>query len=309
MNLETLKSLDPAAINGILAAAALSNSPDPGVGERPLVLRNYARQAAATLAEIRDQLRIPADNYSDEARAKISNVLASALRQSILSHADADEVLKRIGNAGLLPTVAYNVVQPPEFQATFYRFGVSRSHVEDAVKHPDDHQHLMTEGLPASHHDMSLFMKRIVSREQSRRHWFLVQTHRTGSDQRVGAAWRVYPDAVRLDLARQPIDVLHAFVDVYGVPVTVGDTRGLFIEPRIYPAGSPVKVDWTGAPPDHFVSISHTTDAEGRFRLGLIYCIDLERYGADLRKRGIAVVKSDQPLRQTISQTTTLYPK
>ena len=59
MNLDVLEHVDRTAASGILAAAVLANSPDPGVGERPLILRRYEKEANAALAEIRRRLNIP----------------------------------------------------------------------------------------------------------------------------------------------------------------------------------------------------------------------------------------------------------
>jgi hypothetical protein len=304
MHLDVLDRFDTATANGILAAAALASAPDPGVGNRPVVLRTYEKEAEATLQEIRRRLGVEDDPNSPKARASVSKVLADSLRQSILSDVNTEEVLSRIGKAGLLAPAAYNVIQAPEFQATFYTLGVSRNHVEDAVKHPDDHQHLLTEGMPESWQDMSLFMKRVMSRELQKRYWLLVQTHRMGIDQKVRAAWRVYPADVNFENAQKPIDVLRAFVGSFGFPIRVGQTKSLFLESQVYPSGVAVTADWTGAPQDRFVSISHTTDALGQFRIGIAYGIDLQKYQATLKSHGVAT--SDRPLSgETMTLTTT----
>ena len=44
MHLDVLDRFDPATANGILAAAALASAPDPGVGERPVVLRTSKKR-------------------------------------------------------------------------------------------------------------------------------------------------------------------------------------------------------------------------------------------------------------------------
>jgi hypothetical protein len=307
MNLDALKSFDKATANGILAAATLASAPDPGVGERPLVLRRYEKEAAATLAEIRARLKIEAGSLSEETRTSVYKVLSDTLRQSILSEINPAEVLARIGKAGRLTPAAYNVVQPPEFQATFYGLGVTRNHVEGAVKHPDDLQHLMTEGMPPDWSDISLFMKRVMSRDSQKRHWLLVQTHRLGVDQKVGAAWQVYPQDVNIRAAQQPLDVLKAFAEVYGVPVVVGQTKALFIESELYPPGVTVNIDWTGAPQEHFLSTSSTTDASGRLRVGITYCIDVPKYRAALKAHGVKVAGPLTPMGHTVTKTTTTH--
>lgn len=292
-----------------MAAAALANSPSPGVGERPLVLRTYEKEALAALKEIRSRLKISEYTDPETAHSLIAKTIADTLRQAILGHADTEAILKRMGNSGRLPSASYNVLQSQEFQTAFYRLGIRGNHVEDAVKHPDDLQHLMTEGMPESWHDISLFMKYVASRELSRRHWLLVQAHRVATDQRVGAAWRIYPEDINLETAQQPIDVLKAFVEAYGVPISIDGTKVLFIEFRSYPVNVSIKIDWTGAPEDHFVSIAHTTDLSGRFRIGLTYCIDIPKYSATLKARGVKVEEVARGPGRTITQTTTAYPR
>jgi hypothetical protein len=129
-----------------------------------------------------------------------------------------------------------------------------------------------------------------------------------GIDQRVGAAWRIYPNDINLETAQRPIDVLKAFVEAYGVPMTIGDTKALFTESRAYPPNVPVKVDWTGAPEDCFVSFSHTTDAAGRFRIGVTYCIDIPKYSVTLKAHGVKVEEPKKIFHRAITQTTTLHP-
>ena len=232
MILQVLKELDPETqdLNGISGGCRACQFTHPGVGDPPLVLQTYENEAVAALDEIRSRLKISSDTDPELAHSLVAKTIGDTLRQSILGHADASAVLKRIGNAGRLPPAAYNVVQPPAFQAAFYRLGLSRNHIEDAVKRPDDFQHLMTEGMPESWQDISLFVKFVASREQSRRHWLLVQAHRVGIDKHVVAAWRIFLNDVNLETAQRPIDVLKAFVEVYGFPVTVGDTKSLFIK-------------------------------------------------------------------------------
>ncbi len=301
MNLDTLKPFDSAAVNGILAAAALAAAPSPGVGEPPLVLQRYGREAAQTLAEIRRRLNIK-EADSPEARAEVSRTVADTLRQALLMNVNTDEVLSRVGRAGQLAPVLYNVVQSRPFAEVFYRTGLNKTYVEDAVKHPDDHQHLLAEGMPEDWRDMSLFMKRILSRDPRRQHWLLVQTHRTGIDQHVQSAWQVYPDDVNIESAREPLDVLKAFVEVYGIPLTVGNTTGLFIESERHVGGPNITIATT-APPDHYLSASSTTDATGTIRVGIAYCIDMPRYKAALEARGVKVQPMPTPAGRTFVQT------
>jgi hypothetical protein len=290
MNLDTLQQLDHKTAQGVLAAAALSTAPNPGVAEAPQLLQRYTKQANDVLSEIRLRLRISPADDSIAARAAIDNVLANALQGLMLNPANVSSVLNRVGQSGRLAPVLYEVVQSKHFSNLFYTLGVSSNHVEDAVKHPDDHQHLMTEGVQENGKTLSLFMKQIISRDERNSHWLLVQTNRIGIQQHVQAAWRIYPSDVDLSQASVPIDALKAFVDVFGCPISVGDKKALFVDPQQFPFDANVKVEWTGAPPEFFVTFSQTTNSDTRlFRVGLAYCIDVPKYRTSLKKHGVKI--------------------
>jgi hypothetical protein len=290
MNLTTLQNVDRTTAEGILAAAALSTAPNPGVDEAPQFLGRYSKQASDVLSEIRSRLRIPPTDDSNFARASIDNFLASTLRGIILDSANTSTALGRAAQSGRLSPVLYDVIQSRQFADMFHGLGVSSSHVEDAVKHPDDHQHLMTEGIPEEAKTLSLFMKRVASRETRNRHWLLVQTNRIGLQQHVQAAWIVYPADVDLSEASTPVDALRAFANTFGSPISVGDKKALFVDPQSFPLDVPVKIDWTGAPPESFVTFSQTMQADIQlFKVGLAYCIDIAKYRTSLKKHGVKV--------------------
>jgi hypothetical protein len=289
-DLATLQKFDHKTAEGVLAAAALSTAPNPGVDENPQFLNRYSKQAEDVLLEIRSRLQISPTDNSIPARTAIDNVLSKALEGLILNPANTSSALNRAGQSGRLAPVIYQVVQPKPFSTLFYTLGISASHVEDAVKHPDDHQHLMAEGMPEDAKTLSLFMKQVTSRDVRNSRWLLVQTNRIGLQQHVQAAWIVFPSDVDLSMASAPIDALRAFVDVFGCPISVGDKKALFVDPQQFPFNASVKVDWTGAPREHFVNFSQTTNADTRlFKVGVAYCIDIPKYRASLKKHGIRV--------------------
>jgi hypothetical protein len=288
MTLNTLRQFDRKTAEGILAAAALATAPNPGLEE---FFGNYSQQANDVLSEIRSRLRISPTDNSDSARASIDNFLSGALKGLILQSANATtSALKRVGQSGRLSPVLYQVIQSKHFTALFSRLGITSSHVEDAVKHPDDHQHLMTEGVPEESKTLSLFMKFVASRTVRHNHWLLVQTNRIGLQQHAQAAWRVYPPDVDLSKASTPTDALKAFANAFGCPISVGTKKALFVDPQDFPFDAQVKIDWTGAAADWFVTFSQTVEADTRlFKVGLAYCIDLSKYRAALKMHGVRV--------------------
>jgi hypothetical protein len=137
---------------------------------------------------------------------------------------------------------------------------------------------------------ISLFMKKITSRDQRNSHWLLVQTHRSGTDQVAQAAWKIYPNEVDLTNAATPFGVLRAFVNAFGCPIKVEGKEALFVAEEVFPYEKEVVVNWDHAPTDHFYSVSVVRDsAKKAFVLGATYCIDLSRYRSALRARGLRV--------------------
>ena len=69
------------------------------------------------------------------------------------------------------------------------------------------------------------------------------------------AAWFVYPAEVNVELVQQPLDVLKAFVENYGVPITIGPTSALFIESEKIPPGTPVQAKFGGDIRNRFTAV------------------------------------------------------
>src|SRR6476659_5599060 len=119
MTLEILKNADKRTANGILAAAALTVSPDPGVGERPAILKEFGDEANELLLQVRGQLRLAEDDHSPAANAAMESFLAKQLATSIFEGVDKDRLFTRVGQAGQLPPLSYHVIQPAGFRKTF----------------------------------------------------------------------------------------------------------------------------------------------------------------------------------------------
>jgi hypothetical protein len=285
MNLDILKERDQKTVTGILAAAALASAANVA-GEEPAIVKTYKTEAAELLAEVRKHLHIAQEDYSSDATISISNYLSKQLQQNILGNVDTSKILARAGRAGRLPPIMYAVEQPKTFANIFYTLGVRPNHVEDAVKHPDDYQHLMTDKASEEDKDLiSLFMKEIKSAKKGNNHWLLVQCFRKGLTQIVQSAWRIFPDSINLAGAYEPVHVLKAFVAAFGLPVKVGNQEALFIESVPYPKGE--KLNWTfqGNNKDAFASISFMqTNNPQILEVGIGYSIDMPKYRAYLAK-------------------------
>jgi hypothetical protein len=284
MTLQTLNGFDRITANNILAAAALATAADPGVDDRVFIKR-YEKEVQAVLNEIRARA-------SRTTEAEVDRILSDEIDRSVFADGDEKlaEALGRAGQAGRLSPAVYKVEQSPVFAELFSKFAPKRKVVEDAVRHPDDFQHLMTEGA-VENEVISLFMKRLEPGGGKPPHWLLVQTHRREMTQVVQSAWRVYPDDVDLTRARSPLDVLKAFVETFGMTVRVGGRSEKFVESVTVVGTRNALMEITPAPRGpYFSSVSQVkTTAPGVFNVGIAYCIDLVKYAAALRPYGFSV--------------------
>jgi hypothetical protein len=207
-------------------------SVNPGAPHDEFDVQKYVENATAILSELRTSLKIAEKDDTPAARTKLGEALSKEIYQTVLSSDKKQDALKRMGQAGCLPNSAYTIQQSAEFANRFYRLGVKRQGVIDAIKNADDTQHLLPEGATEeTREDMSLFLKRHAN------HWLMVQTHRQGVTLSATSAWLVFPAVVDLTKASKPIDVLRSFVEAFGVLFTMNGHEYLIIEST---AGTPV---------------------------------------------------------------------
>lgn len=288
MTLRVLERRDQRAASGILAAAALASAANVA-GDEPAILKTYGNEARELLSEIRDQLHIGSDDTSSSASALISNFLTKQIQATVLGDNDTLKILARAGQHGRIPSVLYSVEFPPKFLEMFVQgLGVHKNSVVDAVKHPDDYQHLMTEFAPEESKDViSLFVKEVKSARKGNDHWLLIHTIRAGLKQIAQSAWRIFPDVVDLTGAYEPLHLLKAFVNVFGLPVKIGDHSGLFIESEQHKRDAPINFAIEHAKETGFASISTSNSIEpNMIQVGVAYSIDIPKYRAFLVKRG-----------------------
>lgn len=132
---------------------------------------------------------------------------------------------------------------------------------------------------------ISIFLKEIHTAKPGNDHWLLVQTHRQGLVQQAQSAWRIFPDVVDLADAEKPIDVLKAFVEVFGLELNLGGITGKFIESIPVKRGEDVKFNFLYRGP-FFNSVSHTdTDNPNIVQVGAAYCIDVLKYAVLLEQK------------------------
>ncbi len=297
MNLDTLKNLDNATANSVLAAAALSMAPDAGLGDDDIVKAHKA-QADAVIKELRTKLALGGEGrLVPEQQARVDQLLGKVISATVFAERDPSDALARAGQAGRLPPGLYEVRLTANFMTTFGRHGIKKKLIEEIVHKPDDLQHLLTKH--AQEQDViSLFMKRMQPAGKEA-HWLLTQTHRQGIAQIAQSAWRVYPADVDLSEAKDPLDVLKAFVETFGLNIPLGNRQTKFIESEpLFGKGTNAQqllrsiIEQNAKLPhlSFFASASHVrTLTPNRYNVGVAYCIDLRKYETALRQRGFNV--------------------
>lgn len=290
MNLATLDRFDVRSANGVLAAAALLTNPVP-FDDASSLTNEFATQAQELISEIRENLNIARSDNSPRARTLVDKTIAIELRNRTVG-ALLDDALSRAGQSGKLPTSMYVVEQPESFSRRFQPLGVRKGNVEEAVRFPDDYQHLMNDSpLGVIESDViSLFVKRVEGTVGGD-FWLLVQTHRIGQRQVAQSAWRIYPDEVPLEGARNPLDLLKRFASVFGVPVKArSDSKEtMFLEAEVVPAQNQLEI-FVRKVPDFFASVSKVNlNDPTKMLIGTGYGIDMAKYRSALKLRGVKI--------------------
>jgi hypothetical protein len=290
MILETLRNLDSTAANGVLAALALSSAPDPGLNES-VIVKKYKNEARAVDNEIRERLKLGEGQLKSADQVRFDEFLQRAIVAAVFASGSPEDALARAGQAGRLSPSLYKVEQPPIFIERFYPFGLKKRNIEEAIHQPDDFQHLMNDDA-VEKDIISLFMKKQLPSGKEP-HWLLVQTHRRGVAQIAQSAWRVYPSDVNLESAERPLDVLKAFVDVFGLPVQVGPKRGKLIECETLRGDTVPTAEVMFSIPqntDYLATISQVRSTQpDTLNVGMAYCVNINKYAASLRKRGFNI--------------------
>lgn len=224
---------------------------------------------------------------------KVFEFLFNELKDVVID--DESRVRARLGQRGELPLYLYRAQFQPSFRDA-QKLGIRRAHVEAALARPDAVQHVKPPLKdPRNFPSISLYAK-YQNGNRFNAHALIVETERRGDTQLVETAWRVYPSEVDVSKAESPLDVLHAFIDTYGLEFRVGDgekTKWVYYQTFTLPPGqektqvlkfeNPGLVSHTG---HAIVSIDKTSRL---VEVALAYVVNLSKYSVDLKKHGVTV--------------------
>jgi len=282
--IETLERVtNPEARRALLAAAALASEPKPNREARAHDLGKLAVEAEDLLGELRSVLRIGNDDA--DAKLRIDEFLSSALATELSRDVDLEKTLERASAGGRLLPDFYEPKLTKAFLDTFSALSIQRSHVIDAIRKPDDYQHLAREE-DVERDRASLFVKRVISNDPSRSHWLLVQSHRVKLAQVVQSAWRVFPSDTDLQDVSNPFGLLRAFAMSFGETVEARNVKSKFIEELDFPMNEELKVQWPSGL-KYFVTANRTDNrALNVSRINFAFCINIELYIQSLHAHG-----------------------
>lgn len=196
----------------------LSEVPHPGAVPRRHSLRVVQRELRQSEA-LGLFLRL---SCSAELKSGGHLSTASAGCERQLKDADIRQIKARLGARGDLPLGLYDIDIDPPFRAPLGRRGIRPSHIEEALRAPDAFRHTSSEL-----HDnlrVSLFVKGFGSGKDA--FTLFAVARRDACTLRVRYAMRVYDADVNMDHATEPLAVLRAFLNRYGLEVQIGRDRG-----------------------------------------------------------------------------------
>lgn len=225
--LQTLKNRDPRDVAAILAGLTLSLLPAEET-EGSVVTPVNESLRNKVLSEVYQKLRLSPSEQSETHKAEVFSYLAKEMSRAALSTANIEEIKERVGQRGDLRPNLYTIKIPPEARKLAAERSISVGEITEAVEHPDEVEHLLPERFGANGEAVSLYSQKWETTKSGELSTLLVLTRRKGYTQTVLDVIRIYDSDVNLSNANTPLDMLRAFVEVYGQLQQVGERREKF---------------------------------------------------------------------------------
>lgn len=183
-------------------------------------LNGLADPELSALALLLKALRIRTEDLvgSRQSQLRLLSEISSLISRQNLSPGQREQAGARLSDRGLLPISAYRVEFARDWTEFARVFPEREALIQDLMRHQVAFRHLMPENRSVDFPAVTLLARRI---EQKRGLPFvmLVIAERLASVLRVYSAWRVPMELV--PPSAEPLAVLHAFVDRFGVLLNV----------------------------------------------------------------------------------------
>ena len=218
--LKTLKDEDSARASEILSQIAHKFLPNP---EAPISFGSLSEQEKRVVQELTKRLHI-SDTEVTKPTVPLMEALSQEISDYVLTAEGKSKAKARLGRRGELPLSQYEIEFNDNFVNFQRRFGLRRQHVESAIRNADLTQHLLPERFNTDMEFPITFVAKFVRATHAQHNfWLLVHTYRKGAVLEFEAAWRVYLSDVRFESGSSPVQMLEAFLSVYGINIRVGN--------------------------------------------------------------------------------------
>lgn len=187
-------------------------------------------QSPTILSEVRHSIGVAETDTSSSAAKKVADALDLALEE-LTEGESQDEVLQRLSAKGELPSDLFVVDVSDHLRSQIYKddwHAISLT-IHQTVRSPDVEQHFMSDPLTKSGELISLFAKTFPNRFPARSYMLLVIARREGLRLVVHQAWKIYQDVVDTSGAKDLVDVLKRFADVFGLEIEAAGKKGKFL--------------------------------------------------------------------------------
>lgn len=222
MSLATLQNKAPKEVLSLLSAVSTSLLPNPNV-DKLILQKDFEEETIeSVIKEIRVRLNIPEDDFSVAAQTKIFDFLSKEISNIALSDTNISKVKERLGYKGELSLEQYKVDFNFQFKVSEV-LGEKKSNILDVVRNPDKYIHLESGYSMGMKMGFSIFAKLITPKKEQDKFFQIVFSIRTGITLNITGTIRAYVSELDLSEANTPLDILKAFVSVYGLTFQVDD--------------------------------------------------------------------------------------
>jgi hypothetical protein len=297
--LNSLKDKDPKEIARLLSLTSSYILPNPGLKEPQLRSDSDLDVAQDLLQEIRDQLNVSQDDFSIKTQSRIYAFLSEEISKAAFTNVDLSNLKTRLGNKGEL--------HPSQYQISFFddfvnheALGDSKRHIIDAVTQPDNLTHLHAKyAIDEFDPRVTISIKAVSGKRTEDRFILFVISHREGQTQRVHCAFRAYPSDMDLNNANEPIEIVRAFVNSYGLTLRIGSSVSKFMHNETVSIDETISLtdQWEildGQKGDSYwtyinggITRFQASSAEKITEVVLAFALDISRYTTTLRKHNV----------------------
>jgi Ni,Fe-hydrogenase III component G len=294
--LKSLKSLDPNTASKIISDVVQSLLSNPNIESKFYSDKNFTDLHSSVINEVRQRAKIHIDDNSKDAQTKLFTILSDELSKLILTKKERNEAIKRLGDRGDLSLRLYKIKFTDSFKIEFNHM-VDKKLVELTIHEPDSFEHLLPERFDLDGgKNISLFTRFHLSKQLDNSFVILVEAVREKDQMTVSSAWKIFLSEVDIRDAKSPLDVLKAFVDVYGFDFIIGELYSRrFVLYDTFPiqgihGGYPLIRPIDTSDNDFHASFYFRVNPLNVIELSIAYIINLNKYRGDLRRHGIHII-------------------